>query len=230
MPGSPRFRGIYSLVTPRVTGLRSGRRRFQGEPVGPEKKATAGSAQTLPPLPADAFGLAEEAAWFLAQEVQREGHDGPLGQRAYRLLLPYTDSESAERALDTVAELPFPFTAEVCVLHLREWATYGRGGRFFFETPEEAVSLTRCAVEKLRRHGLDASGIVQNCARGRVPSEVVVTANELSANAIVVGARRRPLITAALFGSVSLSVVRHASCPVILVHSSRRYLEPAEMA
>jgi len=230
MPGSPRIRGISSLVTSRVTGLRSGRRRIQPEPVGAGTKARAGSAQTLPPLPPDAAGLAEEAASFLAQEMQREGRDGHLGQRAYRLLLPYTDSESAERALETVAELPFPFTAEVCVLHLTEWATYGRGGRFFFETPEESVSLTRCAVEKLRLHGLEASGLVQNCARGRVPSEVVVKANELSANAIVVGARRRPLITAALFGSVSLSVVRHAKCPVILVHSSRRHLEPAEMA
>ncbi len=229
MPGSPRISGISTFVTSRVTLLRSGHRRIQGEPVGPEK-AAAGSEQTLPPLPSDADGLAEEVASFLAQEVQRGGRDGPLGQRAYRLLLPYTDSEPAARALETVAELAFPFTAEVCVLHLREWATYGRGGRFFFETPEEAASLTRCAVEKLRRHGLDASGLVQNCVRGRAPAEIVVTANELSASAIVLGARRRSLITAALFGSVSLSVVRNANCPVILVHSSRRHLERAEVA
>ena len=49
--------------------------------------------------------------------------------------------------------------------------------------------------------------------------EVGALAEELEADLIVVGRRGRSTIARAVMGSVSRSVVRHAPCPVVVVHS-----------
>jgi|GEM_PF-2308472 len=220
MQGSPRLRGTSLLAMSRVSARCFRARRIRGEPTGPETAMAA--APAIPPLPPEGARLAEEAAAFLADQRAGEARDDPRGQRAYRILLPYTDSEPAQRALEAAVEWSSLFTAEVWVLHVREWDNYGRGGPSFLETREEAIAVIGHAVERLRGHGLQASGVLQDAPRGRVSSEIVLQACALRADAIVLGSRRRPLISAALFGSVSLGLRRRANCPVVLVHTPRR--------
>jgi nucleotide-binding universal stress UspA family protein len=201
----------------RVSDFSSRNRRIRSE-----QAAGVGLAPTMPPLPPEAAGLADEAAAFLVGEQPDEVGDDPRNRKAFRLLLPYTGSEPAERALQVTVDLASRFTAEVRVLHLREWDDLGRGGRWFLETREEAVAVTRDAVERLQGHGLGATGVVQDSPRNKVACEIVNKADELHIDAIVLGARRRPLIVAALSGSISLGLLRRANCPVILVRTPRR--------
>lgn len=218
MPGLSPVRGV-SFLAPRVLALCSRGQPALQEPGGRET-APGGGAATMPPLFPGAGDLAEEAAVFLAEQPLSEIGDGPRGGSAKQLLLPYTDSEPAKRALEAVVELSSVLTAEVRVLHFRTWEP-GRGARFFYETPEDAVALTRDAVERLRRVGLEASGVVRDAARMLVPCEIVARADQLRAYSIVLGARQHRVITAALLGSISRGVMRRANCPVIVVRCPR---------
>jgi nucleotide-binding universal stress UspA family protein len=210
----PRVRG----VSERVPGLWSRDRTLRRKATGQE---SAHGASGMPTLPSDGARLAAEAAAFLADQVPDAGSEAPRGGSNYRLLLPYTQSQPAERALEAAVDLSSLFSAEVWVLHVREWDEFG-GGRSYLETRGEAVALVGGAVEQLRQHGLTARAVVKDSARGRVPHEIAVKADELRADAIVVGARQRSLLSAALFGSVSLGVMRRANCPVIVVHTPAR--------
>jgi nucleotide-binding universal stress UspA family protein len=221
MPSPPRVRGMSLRVMSRLPDLWSRSRCTRREPAGPQT-ASAGAAPTLPQLPPDGALLAEEAASFLLEQLLGKRHDDPRSRSAYRLLLPYTDSEPAQRALEAVVELSSRVTIEVRVLHVREWDDFGRGGRFFFETREEALAIARDAVGRLLRHGLGASGVVETSRRRGVPSEILAKADQLGADAIVVGSRQRPLITAALLGSVSHRLMRRANRPLILVPTPPR--------
>ena len=55
--------------------------------------------------------------------------------------------------------------------------------------------------------------------RGRADEEVIVLAEELGADLIVMGSRGLGGVKRALMGSVSDSVVRHAHCPVLVVRA-----------
>ncbi|MDP8949542.1 MAG: universal stress protein, partial [Actinomycetota bacterium] len=57
---------------------------------------------------------------------------------------------------------------------------------------------------------------------GDAAQEIVDLAEELKAGLIAVGSRGRGRIKRALMGSVSDSVVRHAHCPVLVVHKEQR--------
>jgi nucleotide-binding universal stress UspA family protein len=52
---------------------------------------------------------------------------------------------------------------------------------------------------------------------GRADEEIIVRAEQVGADLVVVGSRGLGGIRRALMGSVSDSVVRHAHCPVLVV-------------
>jgi nucleotide-binding universal stress UspA family protein len=187
------------------------------------RKTTPNGGATLPPMfPGASDELAREAADFLADQAPGESLEVPRGGPSKQILLPYTDSRPAQRALEAVVDLSSVFNAEVQVLHFRTWEP-GRGGPIFFETRNDAASLTQAAVAKLRGSGLTAMGIVHDAARLRVPYEIVARADQLRSCAIVLGARRHRVIAAALLGSISRNVIFRASCPVVVIRCSRDY-------
>jgi len=76
--------------------------------------------------------------------------------------------------------------------------------------------------EQVRR--LEASEGVVNEAHlreGRADEEIVVLAEELGADLIVIGSRGLGGLRRVLVGSVSDSVVRHAHCPVLVARKER---------
>lgn len=216
MPDLPPTRSV-SLFAPREPPP-----CLSGQPFRPpprtQRNTVDGRAVTM--FPAKGPGLAEEAADFLAEQAPSEVSDGLQGRSVKHLLLPYTDSQSGKRALEAVAELSSVLVAKIRVLHFRAWEP-ARGGPIYFETPEDAVALTRDAVERLRQLGLEASGSVRDAARTLIPCEIVARADQLGACAIFLGTRRHVAITAKLLGSISQGVMRRASCPVIIVRSCR---------
>jgi nucleotide-binding universal stress UspA family protein len=217
------MRRMSVFATSHWSGEASRDRPQSRRPSGRETALPSG-ARTILESPSDASGLAEGAAAFLAAQPESERVDAFGDGSANPLLLPYTDSDSGNRALEAVVDLSATFSAEVHVLHLREWECNAPGGRWFFETPQEALDVTRDAVERLRKLGVEARGLVRDAPRNHVPSGIVATADEIRACAIVLGARGQEAIAASLLGSVSRGVMRRAVCPVIVVRSPRGHV------
>ena len=80
---------------------------------------------------------------------------------------------------------------------------------------EVAQAQVNRGVELARAAGFDAQGRV---ARDKPWRAICQVANEIDAEAIVLGARGLSRVEAALLGSVSSSVAAHAGRPVLVIH------------
>src|SRR4028118_195279 len=90
---------------------------------------------------------------------------------------------------------------------------------------EEAQRLLEAQVQQIEA---DGGNVAQAHLRvGRPDEEIVALAEEIGAGLIVMGSRGLSRIRRLLMGSVSVSVVRHAHCPVLVVRADkdgRQYL------
>ena len=92
------------------------------------------------------------------------------------------------------------------------------GYRALYEEHErEARQLLEAQVKKIE--GLGGTVAQAHLRLGRGDEEVVVLAEELGVDLIVMGSRGSGGVKRALLGSVSDSVVRHAHCPVLVVRA-----------
>jgi nucleotide-binding universal stress UspA family protein len=53
--------------------------------------------------------------------------------------------------------------------------------------------------------------------KGDAAEQILRTAGETDSDLIVIGAQYRPLLEATIFGTTSIRVMRHATCPVLTV-------------
>ena len=70
-------------------------------------------------------------------------------------------------------------------------------------------------AEKIRKTGAEVSGV--HAMAGRPDAEIVHVAEKLGAGLVVLGSRGLGTVRRAVMGSVSLSVVRHSHCSVLVV-------------
>jgi nucleotide-binding universal stress UspA family protein len=80
---------------------------------------------------------------------------------------------------------------------------------------ERARSILAKAGESLRENGLEAE---IKTARGSAAREIIKEAEEGSYDLVIMGRHGHGLLKGFLIGSVSDRVVRHAPCPVLVVH------------
>ena len=144
-----------------------------------------------------------------------------------RILLATDGSEEAELAARVAVELAKSTGSELHIVHVRlllltppypdvlDW----RWGEDLERAEREARELVDEQVEEVE----DAGGTIAGAhLREEVRAEeIVALAEELGVSLIVLGRRDRGRIRRALAGSVSDWVVRHAHCPVLVVHSHK---------
>jgi nucleotide-binding universal stress UspA family protein len=144
-----------------------------------------------------------------------------------RILLATDGSEEAELAARVAVELAKSTGSELHVVHVKlllltppypdvlDW----RWGEDLERAEREAQELLDEQIKKVE----DAGGTVAGAhLREELPAEeIIALAEELEVSLIVVGSRDRGRIRRALAGSVSGWVVRHAHCPVLVVHSHK---------
>jgi nucleotide-binding universal stress UspA family protein len=139
-----------------------------------------------------------------------------------RVLIPIQDTAQAEHAVELARRAG---ATEALVLHLNLRESYG-GRRFALETDSAAAGVVESTVLELSMAGIKATGQVRPALIDRAADEIIAEATEWDADLIVLGFPRRSGLTTRLFGSVTLSVLQHAPCPV-LVASPTRQAAPA---
>ena len=110
---------------------------------------------------------------------------------------------------------------EARVLHLNLRESYG-GRRFPLETDATASYAAEAAVFELRMAGMGASGLVRHALIGKAAEAITAEATEWGADLIILGPPRRGELASRLLGSVTLSVLQHAPCPVLVASPAEK--------
>jgi nucleotide-binding universal stress UspA family protein len=138
-----------------------------------------------------------------------------------KILLATDGSESAAQAARTATELATVTGSE---LHLVAVAlgypyVYAYYEVHRAEEIEQSQQEARKVLDELARRIGEAGGIVAQThpRTGAADEEIILLADELGADLVLVGSRGLGGVRRALMGSVSDSVVRHAHCPVMVV-------------
>jgi nucleotide-binding universal stress UspA family protein len=138
---------------------------------------------------------------------------GTTAPPAYRrVLIPIQDAAQAEHAVELARRAG---ASEALVLHLNLRESYG-GRRFALETDSAAAGVVESTVLELSMAGIKATGQVRPALIDRAADEITTEATAWDADLIVLGFPRRNGLTTRLFGSVTLSVLQHAPCPVLV--------------
>jgi nucleotide-binding universal stress UspA family protein len=138
-------------------------------------------------------------------------------QRAFkRVLIPVADTSQVENVVELARRVG---VSEARVLHLNLREIAG-GRRFTVETESTASEVVEAAVFELRMAGIASSGQVRPALVGRVAQAIVAEATEWGADLIVLGFPRRGEFMTRLSGSVTLHVLEHAECPVLVASSA----------
>ena len=138
-----------------------------------------------------------------------------------KILCPTDFSEAAEKAFEYALFLASVHQAEVALLHVVGQLHGFEHYEILAMTPKEiAERLARKAREKLEdRVGMvkDVPAATEDIREGKPWVEICKAAEEGRADIIVMGSRGRTGLSQVLIGSVAEAVVRHASCPVLVV-------------
>ena len=108
---------------------------------------------------------------------------------------------------------------EARVLHLNLRESYG-GRRFPLETDAAASYAAEAAVFELRMAGMTTSGQVRHAMIGKAAEAITNEAAEWGADLIILGPPQRGEFATRLRGSVTLQVLQHAPCPVLVASSA----------
>lgn len=138
-----------------------------------------------------------------------------------RFLVAYDGTDGAVSALEAAAKLAHAAAAEVTVLHVLNPLI--DAADVVAPTTHEALAkvaeASRTALSaRLEALQLTADVRIEQLTHGEDDWEHVVhVAQDIEADIVVIGSRRKSGLAGALLGSVSRSVVQHAPCPVLVV-------------
>jgi len=128
-----------------------------------------------------------------------------------KLLVPTDFSLSASRAFTTALSLPRQSVGTLYLLHVIDGSLSGDKLR---RQEEGAEFQMRNLQAMAAQQGLSASVVI---TRGDVQRMVLEELDERRATGVITGTRGRNAIQEAILGSVSQTLLRQASCPVMIV-------------
>lgn len=156
--------------------------------------------------------------WELATRYKRSADRMAI---MYRVLMPVdTDADRAIGQAEFVVALP---AANESIHTIVLFVFHGEGD----ELPEELhgfesatrIRSVRRASEFFDHHGVDHTVIEES---GDTAADIIADAETHDVNAIVLGSRKRSPVGKALFGSVTQSVLRNTSRPVVVTGSKSK--------
>jgi nucleotide-binding universal stress UspA family protein len=152
--------------------------------------------------------------------------------RVERMLLAYDGSPEAQRALDLTAEWPLLCGHQTRVVSVAQPPVLWRAGiapgmyRQVIDDYSDELTQLQTAYGQLAAEGaarLKEAGINTDGERrtGDPGHEILLAAEELGADLIVIGSRGRTGLTRAVLGSVARNVLINAKASVLVVHLPR---------
>jgi universal stress protein A len=143
-----------------------------------------------------------------------------------RILVGVDFSALSVEALDYAIELAQSTGARLAVLYVVEPIDYA-GVDFLGGAPiatqsivDEHLARARAEMERLRKRRLaKVAGATATVSVGRPADEIIAQGGKGRANLIVVGTHGRSGLLHLVMGSVAERIVRHAGCPVLVVHA-----------
>jgi nucleotide-binding universal stress UspA family protein len=147
------------------------------------------------------------------------------------ILIAYDGSPDAQAAIEHAGELTTPQAATVLTIwepasdilaRVGAGVPIGMVDYAAIDRASEAEARRRAeeGAARVREAGLDAHPRVE-ARHGSIAGSILSAADEVGAEAIVLGTRGRTPIKSVLLGSVSHAVVQHADRPVIVVPSAK---------
>jgi nucleotide-binding universal stress UspA family protein len=137
-----------------------------------------------------------------------------------RILVAIDDVSQSQGVIDLVKDVAAEGVSEVRALHLRVREVSGFGW-YSRETKKDASFVAEAVTFELRMAGLAAGGAVRHVAVDRVAEAILAEAKAFDADLIILGRPTRGELLTRLFGSVTLRVIRRASCPVLVAKRRR---------
>ena len=149
-----------------------------------------------------------------------------------KILVPTDFSAGAMQGLAYARALASEFGASVILLHSVDLHYYSTNPDFvLLDLPPLLAAAEKASEEQLRElvdqtdwKGLKVEPILEH---GHVGEQVCVRAREMRADLIVTSTHGRTGLKRVLLGSTAEYIVRHASCPVLVVPSHPRRAQPA---
>jgi len=129
---------------------------------------------------------------------------------AHKLLVPTDFSATAQRAFDTAVALPAKAISTLRVMYVLPEESGERAQR----TEAGAEFQLRNLADVAKESGIHAQPVI---GRGAPERAILAEIDESRITGVVVGTRGRRLLAKAVLGSVSMTLVRQASCPVMIV-------------
>jgi nucleotide-binding universal stress UspA family protein len=130
-----------------------------------------------------------------------------------RLLVAIDGTESSDVTISFASALAQQSGAVVHVLYVNEYLVGCKG--IPLHTNAEATELLTRAVGQLRAEGIRVSGTARRAPYRNVPHHIVSSAEDFSADAIVVGTRRKRRLGRLFSSHVRERITRLSSLPII---------------
>jgi nucleotide-binding universal stress UspA family protein len=133
-----------------------------------------------------------------------------------RVLVAVADLTQVEHVADLARRAG---ASEACIVHLSLHDNIG-GRRFPLESEASATRVVESAVLELSIAGIPATGHLLRALADKAAEAIVAEATQWKADLVVLGSPRRGELTTRLFGSVTLRVLLHAPCPVLVASAA----------
>lgn len=124
-----------------------------------------------------------------------------------RILCPVNFSEVAHQSLDDALALGAALDAEVTVMHVVEGNHEEADDDGGEEIEQWVRSNPSCASVTFKKMVL----------RGNAPEQIISYAKQDGTDLIVIGAQHKRFFDTTILGSTTVSIIRHAPCPVLTV-------------
>lgn len=135
-----------------------------------------------------------------------------------RILVAVDGSESAKKAFEKSVSLAQICNSELDVIHVVVDSIYGGDSATTFDLIEELKERGRQLLEQCKSEAIRSNVKVRTLLQLGDHAQVIIdTANRNDYDLIIMGSRGLSPFKELLVGSVSLKVMHHARCPVMVV-------------
>lgn len=134
-----------------------------------------------------------------------------------RIVVAVDGSRQGGKTVPVAVDMSTTHSSQVTAVHVREHARYEGSDVDLGPDESSGEELVRSVLAVFRDAGIDASGEIRRVRPGDTHEQIVLIAEEIDADLIIMGTRGMSELKSLVLGGVANKVVAHAHCSVLLV-------------